>query len=405
MTLFVNYFRSADRSTCLNLSVARVIVCCIAARKITSFPYSGMALFPDEVFAGNPYAFLAWLCPPTAGWILVEQAVTVALLLMCAVGLARRFAAFSAGLLLTHMEGVTLAVSSDKTSSLLAFFLIFYGLFCAVDRITLDALLAERRRSARDSAAGLMKNEGSAAVTLETLKWFLVAFAATYFLTGFGKWRMSGWGIAWGSAENIRLSLLHNSVWRTIPLTPFAQFLCDHQLLLALAGHGTMLFELGFLGAVLAGLPITPFVAGLIGLHVVLIFAMDVDYFRDMGLLHFTFFAWDMISARLQRSTKLTVAFDDRDPLCMGVLSLFKQADVAGGLRFVPSSSADAPGPAGAVARIRVIDEAGRQACGYDGVVALLAYQGLTRPIAWLMAIPPVAAVGRLISRRGRPGK
>ena len=402
MSPFVNYFRSPDRATCLNLTVARLLVCGIAVRKITSFPYAALALFPDDVFADNPYGFLSWLRPPNASWIQVEQAIAVALLLMCAVGLSRRFASFSAALLLTHMEGLSLAVSADKTSSLLAYFLIFYGLFCAVDRISLDALLEERRRSASDVGATLMKEDHSRTVTLEALKWFLVALAGIYFLTGFGKWRSSGWGMAWASAENIRLSLLHNTVWRTIPLSPLAEFLCDHPLLLALAGHGTMLLELGFLVTVLAGLPITPFVVGLISMHLIILFAMDVDYFRDMAILHFTFFAWDSLAARLQRSKRLTVVFDDRSAACMNLLSLFKQADVAGHLHFVASSDAATPRPSQHVAGIRVIDDAGRESIGYDGVVSLLSYQGLTRPLAWLMALPPVRTAFVISGQRSR---
>lgn len=394
MNLFINYFRCATRPTCLNLAMARLILCVYGIWKTLSYPYASTAYFPNEMFGGELYASLSYLRPPPAHWIVLEQALAAGSLLLCAAGFKRGTSAMCAAMMLTHMEGFAHAVENEKTATNLAFFLIFYGMFRDSDTLSWDGWLAARKRS-RPELSGELRT-ALTPVTLDALKWFLVTLAGIYFFAGFGKWRESGWGFSWASGENIRLSLLTCATQLTLPVAPIGEFLCRHPTALSLAGYGTMLLELGFLLAVLAGLPITPFIAGLAGMHWVILQAMNINYFADMGFLYLAFVAWDDLAARLQRSRRLLVVYDENDPRWMSILLLFRRSDVTGGLRFVASCDETAPQPSGNGIGMRVIDEMGREACGYDGVVALLAYQGLTRPLAWLLSIPPVAASVRM---------
>jgi hypothetical protein len=386
LNVFINYFRCSTRRTCLNLSLARFFICCLGAWKLGSSPYAGLATFPEQCFEENFHAMLAWLRPAAAGWIQAEQAIGVACLILCAFGVARRFTAFGAALILSHLEGVALAVCSDKTASLVSYFLIFYGMFSAVDTITWDALRKRCKCPQAELSADLAGAATPGGVRLEALAWFLVTMAAIYFLTGFGKWRAAGWGTAWGTAENMRLALLNNAVGRTIPLPPLGEFLCSHELLLALAGRGTLILEFGFLVAVLAGLPITPFVVGLIGMHVGILYSMEVNYLRDMGMLHLAFLAWDSSVERLQRRHNLVVFHGDCRPRCLSWLLLAKHADVTGGLRFIATAAPTHESGGSTASGLCVVDAAGCSHTGSNAVVLLLTYLGFARPIARLLA-------------------
>jgi hypothetical protein len=239
--------------------------------------------------------------------VLLEQGVAVVLLIMCALGFARAISSIGAALLLTHLEGICFAVENEKTATNLAFFLILYCLFRHVDSIGLDDFLASRQQSTGVLNSELKENSRSKPVPLEVLQWFLLTLALIYFFTGFSKLQVGGWSLAWGSWENIRLAIVHNALGRTLPISPLAEFLAGQPLLLALAGYGTLFLEAGFLVAVLARLPITPFFVGLAGMHAIILIAMDVDYFTDMAFLYTAFFAWDSVAGWLQRGQKLKV--------------------------------------------------------------------------------------------------
>lgn len=397
LNIFINYFRSDARSTCLNLSVARFILCAYGAWKIATYPYAQAAFFPDDFIDWNPRVILDWFRWPAPEWMIFEQTLAVVFLAMCGLGFARAWSAFGAALLITHMEGLTFAIDSEKTATNLAFFLIFYGIFRAPDKVSLDAYFASGRFSLGALKADLARKESSNPVRLEALKWFLVILAIIYFFTGFGKVEVTGWNLDWASWEHMRLILLNNSVERSVPVSPFGEFLAGEPLLLAIAGYGTLFLELGFVLVVLAGLPITPFLLGLGGMHIAILAAMNLNYLTDMLFLYTAFFAWDSLARRLQRGRALTVVYDDHCSFCIRVLLLLRSMDVNGGLRFIGASDPQAPEGHDYASAMVVFGRNGQVFRGYDGFTALLSYLGLTRPMAWLMAFPPVAAVGRLV--------
>jgi len=397
VNFFVNYFCSDERTSCLNLSVARWILCLYGVWKIASYPFYSVACFPEDFFSNNPYNYLSWFRWSSPEWVFAEQALAVLLLGFCALGLFRAFSTFGAALILTHLEGLSFAIENEKTSTNLAFFLIFYGIFRSADTITLDAFRANRRVQPDNLRALLVKEQKKEPIRLEALKWFLVTLAVIYFFTGFGKWQVAGWNLTWGAPENIRLAILNNAVGRTLPIAPLGEFLAGQPWLLAIAGYGTLFLELGFLIAVLLKLPVTPFFLGLAGMHTVIWLAMDVNYFTDMVFLYMAFVAWDSLAARLQRGRKLLVVYDEQCSFCMRTLLLLKSLRVAGDLRFVGASDPQAPTGHNYASAMVAFDANGQAFRGYDGFVQLFSFLGLTKPIAWCMSIPPVAAIGRRI--------
>lgn len=397
MTLFVNYFDFDSRSSCINLAVARLVLCVYGIWKIASYPYTGALSFPQEFREWKNGEILNFLYLQSPQAIAIEQSVAVILLLLCALGLARGFSAFGGALFMTHMEGLAFAIENEKTATNLAFFLIFYGIFRATDTITLDSYLASRRMSSELLAANLREKPDSKPVRIESLKWFLVCLAVIYFFTGFSKLQAGDWTLAWGSWENIRLAILNNCMVRTLAVSPLGEFLIGQPVLLSIAGYGTLLLELGFLPAVLAGVSITPFLVCLAGMHAVILMAMDVDYFTDMAFLYAAFFAWDSLAGRLQHGRSLLVVYDDQCSFCMRVLLLVKRLHIAGELRFVGRTDPDALPGYDYENAMFVFDKDGNVFRGYDGFVQIASFIGLTKPLAWFMAFPPFAVVGRWI--------
>jgi predicted DCC family thiol-disulfide oxidoreductase YuxK len=397
--MFINYFRSARRSTCLNLAIARIIICFYCIWKVSTFPFGELAAFPEAFFEGNSHAILGmWRF--TYPWILIaEQVVAVVCLIFVMVGFRTGLFSFVAALVITHLAGLSFAVTADKTFLLPAYFLIFYGIYRTQDLLTVDHFRSMGSVPQGHLNQRLQSAESAPAATLSALKWLLLCMAAIYFFTGFGKFKIAGWDFDWAAAENIRLSLLHNVINRGISLPPLGGFLLEHPWILALMGAGTLLLELCFLMVVLCSGPITPFILGLAGMHFGILLTMHVNYLTDMMFVYAAFLAWDSLAGRLQRGRSLTIIYDDNCSLCLRVLLLLKQCDVAGGLKFVGPSSQEALPWHDYASAMYVFDPSGRGYAGYDGFVAVFSYLGLTRPLAWIMVIPPVAFVGRRLYR------
>lgn len=79
---------------------------------------------------------------------------------------------------------------------------------------------------------------------------------------------------------------------------PVAEFLFTDPLLLTASTWGTLALELGLLVAALAGLSITPFVLGLVGLHVVIALTVG-PFFFDYIVFLSLFAAYDSALSRL----------------------------------------------------------------------------------------------------------
>ena len=397
--MFINYFRSARRSTCLNLAIARIIICFYCIWKVSTFPFGELAAFPEAFFEGNSHAILGmWRF--THPWILIaEQVVAVVCLIFVMVGFRTGFFSFVAALLITHLAGLSFAVTAYKTFLLPAYFLIFYGIYRTQDLLTVDHFCSMGSVPQGHLNQRLQSAESAPAATLSALKWLLLCMAAIYFFTGFGKFKVAGWDFDWAAAENIRLSLLHNAINRGISLPPLGGLLLEHPWILGLMGAGTLLLELGFVVVVLCGGPITPFILGLAGMHFGILLTMHVNYLTDMMFIYAAFLAWDSLAGRLQRGRNLTIVYDDNCTFCMRVLLLVKDCDIAGGLRFLGSSDPGVPRGHDYTSAMIVFDQNGHAFRGYDGFVAVFSYLGLTRPLAQIMVVPPVAYAGRGLYR------
>ncbi len=395
MNLFVNYFRLPNRSTCLNLAVARIIICLYLIWKLSTFPFGAMAEFPPQLLVSNNHAFLAALRFGHPALLIAEQSLAVVCLFFCAIGLWTGITSFLAGLLITHLAGLSFAFNADKTFLLPAYFLIFYGIYRDQDLLTLDRFRSLRKKS--QEKLKILLGAPSNSAPLSTLKWLLLSMAAIYFFTGYAKIKITGWNFDWGSADSIRSCLLHDTIERGVVLSPFGRWLLDQSAVLGSIGATTLFLELSFLAVVLCRLPITFSVLGLLGMHVGILLSMRTNYLTDMGFVFTTFVAWDSLAVRLQRSGKLLVVYDAKCSFCARVLLLFRSADVSGGLRFIGSGHADAPSGYDYTSALYVFDAEGGVFRGYAAFAELFRYLGITRPLAWLMCLGPVEALGSRI--------
>lgn len=290
MEWFVNYWHEPRRATSLNIALARIFVCLLAAWKVTAYPFSGVAAFPaDLVNSGAPGLWSVW--PAYGQWIGWEQAIAVICLLGCAFGLAPGFTAITAAAIISHLTAVVWPICNEKTWLPTVYFLLLYGLLRHEDHYVVWP--RPRARSALDPG-----REGASPVrgaTLDSLRWFLITLALVYFFAGLHKLRSGGWAIEWASPVNMSRMLEDRALCRGTPLPPAAAWLAHSPLMLSAVGSATIVLELGLLAAVLSNRLLTPCFLGLALMHLGIHATMSVNYFTDMGAMYLVFVPWDSL--------------------------------------------------------------------------------------------------------------
>ena len=295
---FVNYWHRPYRATSLNLAVARVFVCLLAAWKVFAYPFAGIAAYPtDLVKEGAPALWALW--PGYGQWIAREQCLAVICLIACAFGIAPGFAAVTAAAIIAHLTAVVWPVCCEKTWLPTVYFLLLYGVFRHEDRLVLWP-------AQRSGSEANPRGAGSAPCTqgfaLHSLRWFLVTIALIYFCTGLHKLEGGGWFIEWGSPVNMSRMLEKRAFIRGDPLPPLAAWLQQSPALLGAIGAATIVLELGLLIAVLANRLLTPCFLGLAAMHLGFWATMRLNYFTDFGAMYLVFLPWDTIYEAIARS-------------------------------------------------------------------------------------------------------
>jgi hypothetical protein len=125
-------------------------------------------------------------------------------------------------------------------------------------------------------------------------------------------------------------------------------------------------------------------------MHLGIFLAMNIFFF-DQFLMYMLLIPWDRIHARFSRRETLVAVPSRHDRLGSALLWLFKDIDLLGAVRF------DEPvGESRSAVTVRYGDD---DATGYDAVRLLCRHLGLLRPLALVMALAPVAFVGRRLYR------
>lgn len=277
--MLVNYWRDDRRESTLNLVVARVGLATYAIWKLLSYDLTALEGWPAALYDAHSHGALR-LPPGSLAGVEIELALAVAALAVFATGHALRLSAFVAALLIAHLTALHYVPSNAGSTFLPAvYFLLLWGLFADEDRPGL------RPRTARDGAP----------VRLSVLRWGQLVFAACYFFTGWAK--LTKAGLAWAGPSNLALIIHREAIMHLDGVPWLGRLLIEHPPLAALSTVATLVFECGFLPALLLGAPLWPFALGLLGMHTLIDFTMGIFFF-DQYLIFALFIPWDRLQVR-----------------------------------------------------------------------------------------------------------
>ncbi|MFC6835071.1 DCC1-like thiol-disulfide oxidoreductase family protein [Halomarina ordinaria] len=390
---FVNYVADRTRDTPVNLAMARVVLAGYLVWRTFWFDWHARMEVPYVAF--EEYAFVL---PPNATVLVVEQWLLIATLLAVLVGYRLRWTATLAAVLVGHLATVrfTLDAHGSVTALFLGvYFLVFFALFAEQDELSADGV---RRTGDRElgSLVDRLKRSSRGTYRADALTYSLLAVAILYFGSGFDK--LAAGGLGWAEASNLSRILSVRSVIYDQPI-PLGVELVNYPLAVEAMAVSTLVLELGLLVAVLARRSVTLFFLGLLAMKVGILLTMGI-FFGDVFLLFALFLAWDRLYERLVSDRPVDLVFDERCYFCARSLYPFKLLDVNDTVTFY--SQSDVPKryrertDVDFDAAMFLFDD-GEAHRGYDAFRELLRQFRVFAPLAWVMGLTPVAAVGERV--------
>ena len=403
--MLVNYVTSSGVSP-LNVAAARVLLGGYLIWKTVWYDWGLVVAAP--YYLNDP---LRWAVPAGAPWVLsVEKWVLIGLLIAFVVGYRVAMTSYLAALLLGHLATVrmTQAVSGGTTALFFGvYFLLFFGLYREQDLLSVDGLRRTGAASRRELNA-LLKADRRPRVRGTALALCLLVLALVYFGAGVAKLR-AGWWFDLETAWNLRRILSVMRVEYAMPFPAVTDLVRNQPVIAAGAAWGTLVIELGLLGAVLAGVAFLPASIGLLGMTTVVVLVMGIlfgDVYFVMGL----FVAWERGYRAIAADGSIDVVYDENCQFCLRSLFPVKLLDVNDTITFY--SQSDLPD------RYRDRDDVEFDAAlyafddgtayrGFDAVRLLLARARIFFPLVWLLRTGPVdragqAAYAYLASNRDR---
>ena len=397
--MFVNYFRDTVRESAFNVAVVRVLLGLTIIWKVASYEWGAIQTWPVYPIFQNPYGPLA---PPIVlEYLWVEVLLAIVGLVLFVVGYRIPLTGVVTAFLLAHLGLVASMLNvtfQSKSLYLPSMILLLYALYAEQDALSLDGV----RRTAGASLDELNDRLQSDAPTqrrVTVLKWTLVLVAFLYFVGGIDK-MIQGPITDWLTAGNMQRYTLYENVEHR-QARPLGQFIRSNDAFSLLSAVATIVLETGFLVAIVVGLPLAPFVFGLMGMHTIIALAMN-PLFVEQYVYLLLFLPWDRLYARTATGRSLTVVYDPRCRFCARSLSVFESLDVADTVAFRPPT--DAP------AEYRDLDGvdfdesmyAFADSEGYEGYYAfreLLRQYRVFAPFVWLMGRSAVESFGVRVYR------
>lgn len=394
---FVNYVSDSTRSSPVNRAVARTLLGVVLIWKVLSLEWRANAEWPF-VIADAYTAFdhdLLWTLLPYQQWLLAG------LLVVFILGYRTKWVGLASALLLAEMALMrSLIYYSGQVETLFiaSYFLLVLSLFPGADRLSVDGFRETRTWSIHELNTYL-KSDDRREYRMTGLAVSLVIVSIIYVGAAWGKVLVSGF--EWITAENLGRYILY---YREISGVshPAGEFVVGHPELLFVGVWGTILFEVALLPAVVLKRDITAVAAGLIGLHLVII-AMLGLYFLGNVVFLLLFVAWDRLYGAIARDPadeRVDLVYDERCYFCARSLYPFKLLDVNRSVGFYTQS--DAPPEYEEIEGVEYEERMylfrdGEPYGGYEAFRQLIRQFRVFAPVALVMAVPPVRAVGERV--------
>lgn len=395
--MFVNYVTNKTRNHPLNLAVARILLGVYAFWHAASMDIAGLIEWPVSLTG-----FYSEMLYPPAGYeniLLVEQAFLLIAALALIVGYRIRMSAFCTAFFLSHLAGVIRLVNpSGETDQLLVggLLIVVYGLYSSQDVLSVDGIRRTRNHSVSELNS-FLKGDLDDAYELSALKWMLLLLGILYFGAAYAKFDTPL--LDWVTAENLaRWITYYQYVFQTQP--PLSDIILSSSLLRTVSMWGAILSEMSLLVAILLGVSVTLPILALIGMHIGIAAGMGIQ-FIDMLFFLALFGAYDRAYVWMVSDRSLDLVYDEQCYFCARSLYLFKLLDINQTVSFY--SQSDAPEEYHSRDDVEfndemyIFDEDGVAYGGYYAFRELLRQFGVTKPLAWLMAVPYVAVVGELV--------
>jgi len=332
--MFINYFADHRRASDLNMAVARILIGVMTLIQLLAIDWTVAAEWP--VFFHEQHAFLI----PFDGYLeYLQYEAWLALLLVLAftAGYRTGLTSFLSALLVAHLSGIYFMIHPSGTIQMFlldVYLLVLFGMYRHTDSMSVDGLRGTFDRSTTRLNDALTR-EDQDDVALPFFKWLLVIFALTYFFNGAAK-IIAGPATEWGTAANIDRYIQIEQA-RTNRALPWGDFVIQHDLLGFAAASLTLVFETGFVIAVVLGWPITVFALGLMGMHVGIAVTLT-PFFWNHFVVFAMFLPWDRLVCKLESSREFRVYYPADDATHLRALQVFRKTDLNDSLTFVPDS-------------------------------------------------------------------
>ncbi|WP_167837390.1 DCC1-like thiol-disulfide oxidoreductase family protein [Halosimplex halophilum] len=394
--MFVNYYDGSNGSV-VNVAVARVLVAALGVWKLCSYDWASISRW--EVYATDYYLLVVpeWVQP----YLVVEKYLALVGLVCFAFGVSHRYLTPATAVLVAHLGAARFTLDPSGASQALftlVYVMVFFALYRSEDRISVDGIRATGTAGPAELNASLQSSrDADPEPAGSILKWSLLTVGILYFGAGVTK-IVQGPAWEWATARSLGQYILWAQTYFGVDPRP-GRLLLQYPWLLQSAAIGTLILETGFLLWILARRDITPFVVGLLGMHVVVAVVMG-PFFFDQIVFLLLFADWSRLLSRVENDAELAVVYDEHCEFCARTLSVFESLDVTDTIEFYSQSTApaeyrDRPGVAFETAMYAF--RGGRSHEGYDAFGALFRHFAVFYPVAVVMSLPVVRTVGERV--------
>ncbi|WP_135829691.1 DCC1-like thiol-disulfide oxidoreductase family protein [Halorussus halobius] len=393
--IFINYFQDDTRGSPVNLAVARIILGMYIVWRALSIETTAFYEWP-YILGYERYRWLLISDPiqlaPLAKYALVITAT------LFTVGYRTPGTAFISSIFIAYLGGIQFLwnISGETEMLFIAiYFLIFFALYSEQDYLSVDSVRGTRQKTLQELNSHL-QTPTLRDFSATPLKWGLLVIGVIYFGAGLTK-ILNGSIWTWTDAANQGRYLLQ---YKTDLHREFVigELLLDNHHVLELLAWLTVVSEIGFIIAIIAGLSITPLVIGLCLLHTGIALSLGL-IFLDLPLFLFLFFSYDKVYEKIVLDRQLEIVYDDHCYFCVRSLYLFKYLDINQSIKFTPNTAAEESdyGEVDFTGAMYAFDEQKNSYEGYWAFRELLRQFRIFALIVMLMRVKPVSRISERI--------